>query len=141
MMPRDLAPTLRTLAEKYKLPGAVGAILRGDRIIALGSTGVRKVDDPAPFLPTDTIHLGSDTKAMTAILIGQLIDKKQLMFDSTMRELFPDLAAKMNPAMAENTVRNLLDHNAGFPHDLHWGALAATHLSLPAQRRLAVEKA
>jgi CubicO group peptidase (beta-lactamase class C family) len=141
MMPRDLAPTLRTLAEKYKLPGAVGAILRGDRIVALGSTGVRKVGDPAPFLVTDTIHLGSDTKAMTAILIGQLIDRNQLMFDTTMEEIFPDLAPAMNPLTAKNTVRNLLDHNAGFPHDLDWSALDATHLPLPEQRRKAVEQA
>jgi CubicO group peptidase (beta-lactamase class C family) len=139
--PRDLAPTLRALAEKYKLPGVVGAIIHGDQIMALGSAGIRKAGDPAPFLPGDTIHLGSDTKAMTAVLIGRLIDKKQLTFDSTMRELFPDLAAKMNPAMAENTVRNLLDHNAGFPHDLDWAALTATHLPLPAQRRIAAEKA
>src|ERR1700689_4646173 len=141
MMPRDLAPTLRTLAEKYKLPGAVGAILRGDRIVALGSTGVRKVGDPAPFLVTDTIHLGSDTKAMTAILIGQLIDRKQLTFDTTMAKIFPDLAPAMNPLMAKNTLRNLLDHNAGFPHDLDWSALDATHLPLREQRRKAVEQA
>jgi CubicO group peptidase (beta-lactamase class C family) len=139
--PRDLAPTLRALAEKYKLPGVVGAIIHGDRIVALGSTGVRKVGDPAPFLVTDTIHLGSDTKAMTAILIGQLIDRKQLAFDTTMAEIFPDLAAEMNPLMARVTVRDLLDHNAGFPHDLNWSALDATHLPLPAQRRKAVEQA
>ena len=139
--PRDVAPTLRELAEKYKLPGVVGAIIHGDQIVALGGTGIRKVGNPAPFLATDTIHLGSDTKAMTAILVGQLIDKKQLTFDSTMRELFPDLSAKMNPEMATNTVRNLLDHTAGFPHDLDWGAFASTHLPLTEQRRLAVEKA
>ena len=139
--PRDLAPTLRALADKYKLPGVVGAILHGDQIVALGSVGVRKIGDSAAFLTTDTIHLGSDTKAMTGILIGQLIDKKQLAFESTMKELFPDLAAKMDPAMAGNTVRNLLDHTAGFPHDLDWDALDATHRSLPEQRHLAVEKA
>jgi CubicO group peptidase (beta-lactamase class C family) len=139
--PRDLAPMLHALAEKYKLPGVVGAILHGDQIVALGSTGARKVGDPAPFLPTDEIHLGSDTKAMTAMLIGHLIDKKQVTFDSTMRELFPDLAAKMNSEMATNTVRNLLDHAAGLPHDLDWGALARGDLSLIAQRHLAVEKA
>ena len=139
--PGDLAPTLRVLAEKYKLPGAVGAILHGDQIVALGSTGVRKAGEPAPFLATDTIHLGSDTKAMTAVLIGQLIDKKQLTFDTTMAEIFPDLVAKMNPSMARNTVRNLLDQAGGFPHDLDWGALEATHLSLPAQRHKAVEQA
>jgi CubicO group peptidase (beta-lactamase class C family) len=139
--PLNLADTLRPLAEKYHLPGVVGAVVRGDRIIALGSVGIRKVGDPAPFLPTDIIHLGSDSKAMTAILIGQLIDKKLLTFDTTMREIFPDLAEKMNPEMANNTVRNLLDHNAGLPHDIDWWALNSTHRSLSAQRRLAVERA
>jgi CubicO group peptidase (beta-lactamase class C family) len=140
-MPRDLSPTLQALSEKYKLPGVVGAILHGDQIVALGSTGVRKVGDSAPFLVTDQIHLGSDTKAMTAILIGQLIDKHQLNFDTTMAEIFPDLAAKIDPAMAKVTVRQLLDHDAGFPHDLDWHALEATHLPLPAQRRMTVEQA
>jgi CubicO group peptidase (beta-lactamase class C family) len=140
-MPRDLAPTLSALAEKYKLPGVVGAILHGDKIVALGSTGVRKAGELEPFLVTDTIHLGSDTKAMTAILIGQLIDKKQITFDTTMAEIFTDLAPRMNPLMAKDTVRNLLDHAGGFPHDLNWRALEATHLSLPAQRRRAVEEA
>jgi CubicO group peptidase (beta-lactamase class C family) len=139
--PRDLSPSLRAVAEKYKLPGVVGAILHDDHIVALGSTGVRKIGDPAPFLPGDIIHLGSDTKAMTAMLIGRLVDRKQLSFESTMRELFPDLAVKMDLQMATNTVRNLLVHDGGFPHDLDWGALTATHLPLPAQRRLAVEKA
>jgi len=139
--PRDLAPTLAALAEKYQLPGVVGAIIHGGQIMALGSTGIRKVGDPAPFLATDTIHLGSDTKAMTAILIGQLVDRKELTLDSTMRDIFPDLEAKMHPAMATNTVRNLLNHNGGFPHDLDWEALAATQLPLPRQRRLAVERA
>ncbi len=139
--PRDLAPTLGALAEKYKLPGVVGAILHGDQIVALGSTGVRKAGDPASFLDTDEIHLGSDTKAMTAILIGQLIDQRQLSFDTTMADIFPDLAAKMDPAMAKVTVRELLDHDAGLLPNLDWWALDATHLPLPAQRRKAVEQA
>jgi CubicO group peptidase (beta-lactamase class C family) len=138
---QDLGSTLQTLAEKYHLPGVVGAIIHGDRLVALGGTGVRKVGAPERFLSTDQIHLGSDTKAMTAILIGQLIDEKRLGFDTTVRQVFPDLAAKMNPAMARVTVRDLLDHDAGFPHDLDWGALKATGLSLPAQRRRAVEQA
>jgi CubicO group peptidase (beta-lactamase class C family) len=140
--PDDLAPMLQALAEKYQLPGAVGAILHGDKIVALGSTGVREKGDPSPFLVTDSIHLGSDTKAMTAILIGQLIDRKQLTFDTTMAEIFPDLARGMNPLMARNTVRNLLDQAAGFPHDLDsWWSLDASGLSLGDQRHKAVEQA
>jgi CubicO group peptidase (beta-lactamase class C family) len=139
--PDDLAPTLQALAEKFSLPGAVGAILHGDKIVALGSTGVRKVGNSIPFLVTDTIHLGSDTKAMTALLIGQLIDRKQLAFETTMAEIFPNLAPRMNPLMARNTVRNLLDQVAGFPHDLDsWWALDASGLSLGDQRHKAVER-
>jgi CubicO group peptidase (beta-lactamase class C family) len=139
--PRDLASTLQPIAAKYNLPGAVGAIIHGDKIVAIGSTGVRKQGDPAPFLSTDLIHLGSDTKAMTAMLIGQLIDKKQLRFDDTMADLFPDLAGKMNPQMAKNTVRNLLAHDAGLPHDLNWWSIDRTHLPLPKQRLMAVREA
>jgi CubicO group peptidase (beta-lactamase class C family) len=139
--PVDLGPTLAPLLTQYKLPGMVGCIIRGDDIVALGSAGVRKVGDPAPFLPTDLIHLGSDTKAMTAILIGQLIDKGQLTFDTPMSEIFPDIATKMAPAMAAVTVRQLLDHDAGLPHDLPWGLMDVTHLPLPAQRRMAVQQA
>jgi len=139
--PRDLAPMLQPLIKKYQLPGAVGAIIHGDKLVAIGSVGVRKWGNTARFLTTDRIHLGSDTKAMTAVLIGQLIDKKHISLDSNMTELFPDLAKRMNPKMAKNTVRNLLDHNAGFPHDLDWWSLDATKLSLPKQRRRAVEQA
>jgi CubicO group peptidase (beta-lactamase class C family) len=139
--PGDLAPLLRPLAEENHLPGMVGAIVKGGQIIAIGSTGVRKVGDPAPFLTSDSIHLGSDTKAMTAILVGQLIDRKQIGFDTTMAEIFPDLAPKFNPAMAKVTVRNLLDHDAGLPHDIDWDALDASGGSLPAQRRKAVQRA
>jgi CubicO group peptidase (beta-lactamase class C family) len=139
--PRDLAPTLKSLAEKFNLPGVVGAIVHGDQIVALGSVGVRKTGDSAPFLSSDLIHLGSDTKAMTAFLIGQLIDSKQLTLETTMQEIFPEFAASMNPEMAKVTVRKLLDHNAGFPHDLDWWALNRTHLPLPEQRKRAVKEA
>jgi CubicO group peptidase (beta-lactamase class C family) len=139
--PRDLAPVLAPLAQKYSLPGCVGLILHGDQIVALGSVGIRKFGDDTPFLPTDTIHLGSDTKAMTAILIGQLIDQGQLTFDTPMRDIFPDLADKMDPGKAAVTVRQLLNHNAGFPHDLDWRALQRTRQSLVEQRKQAVEEA
>ena len=136
--PRDLAPVLQPLMDKYQFPGAVGAIIHGDHLVALGSVGVRKFGDPTPFLSTDIIHLGSDTKAMTAILIGQLIDKKQLSFDTKMSEIFPDLAAKMNTEMAGNTVRNLLRHDGGFPHDLDWWSMRLQQRRLAAERALSV---
>jgi CubicO group peptidase (beta-lactamase class C family) len=139
--PADLDPILRSLIEKHDVPGAVGAIVQGDRVVALGSAGVRKLGAPPAFEATDVIHLGSDTKAMTAMLIAQLIDQKKLAFDTPMREVFPDLADAMDPAMAKVTVRDLLDHTSGLAANLDWWALNAGKADLRAKRRRAVAKA
>ncbi len=139
--PHDLAPLLRTLIEKHGLPGAAAAIVHGDRVVAIGSAGVRKIGASPAFHTTDCIHLGSDTKAITAVLVARLIDKKKLAFDTPMRRVFPDLAKDMDPTMAKVTVRDLLDHTAGLPANLEWQAFNATHAKLPAQRRQVVVKA
>jgi CubicO group peptidase (beta-lactamase class C family) len=138
--PRDLGPMLKELVEKHGVPGAVAAIVHGNDVVAIGSAGVRKLGSPPPFLATDSVHLGSDTKAMTALLAAQLIDKKQLTFATQMSEIFPDIAAEMDPAMAKVTVRDLLDHTAGLPANLDWWTFDRTHAELPVQRRQAVAK-
>ena len=39
---------------------------------------------------TDQVHIGSCTKAMTATLIGTLIDENKLSSGTTIREVFPE---------------------------------------------------
>ncbi len=70
------------------------------------------------------MHLGSDTKAMTAVLIGELVEQKRLSWQTMLAEVYPKLATGMDPAMARVTVRELLDHTAGLPHDVTWGLYA-----------------
>ena len=43
----------------------------------------------------DRFHLGSDTKAMTALLAAMLVEEGKIRWNSTMLEVFPELAAKM----------------------------------------------
>lgn len=61
--------------EKHKAPGLAAAVLRGHQVTALG---VRIFGAPEPMTGSDLMHLGSCTKAMTATLIGQLVDQKKL---------------------------------------------------------------
>ena len=137
--PADLSALLQPLLAKHKLPGMVAALVEGDRVVAIGAVGVRKIGSPDPFTVDDQVHLGSDTKAMTALLIGQLIEQKTLAFDTPMAEIFPELAAGMNPAMAKVTVGQLLNHTGGLPHDLNWLTLGGA--SLKEQRLAAVKTA
>jgi len=76
---------------------------------------------------------------MTALLIGQLIEKGKITFGSTMAQVFPDLAAQMNAAMAKVTVQELLCHTGGLPNNIDWWSIDRSGKSLSDQRRAVVQ--
>jgi CubicO group peptidase (beta-lactamase class C family) len=69
----------------------------------------------------DLWHLGSDTKAMTATLAGVLVEAGTLHWDTTIAAVFPELAAALQPATTNLTLKHLLAHRAGLPRDVNWG--------------------
>ncbi len=137
----DLTPLLAPILEKHsEMPGLVAAIVDGDRVSAIGAVGFRKAGAPERMTANDVIHLGSDTKAMTATLIGKLIQNKRLAFDTPMSEIFTGLRPEMNPEMAKVTVRELLDHTAGLPANIDWWKFDGTKKPLKEQRHMVVEE-
>ncbi len=115
---------LAPVRDTNHLPGLIGAILTGDRITAIGSVGIRKIGSAQPFRVTDQIHLGSCTKAMTATIIGTLVDEGKLTWGSTLREVFPDAAREMHEDFQKVTLSQLLTHRAGLPANVSWWHLA-----------------
>ncbi len=103
-----------------RLPGMVGGLVRGETLVSTGAVGIRKIGSPEPMRVDDLLHLGSCTKAMTATMIGTLVDEGKLRWDSTVAEVFPDAAVEMHPDYASVTLDQLLKHRAGLPHDLSW---------------------
>ena len=136
----DVSALVKETQVKHQTPGMVGAIVDLKGIHSHGASGLRKAGSAEPFLAGDLIHLGSCTKALTATLVGHLIDKKKLRFESTMRDVFPKLAPKMNADMAKVTVTQLLSHTVGVPADLDWWSFDRTGKPLTAQRLLVVQK-
>jgi CubicO group peptidase (beta-lactamase class C family) len=66
---------LEPIRSKYKLPALAGAIVTSRGLTAIGVTGVRKTGTDVAVTVDDTWHLGSDTKAMTAVLIGLVVEQ------------------------------------------------------------------
>ena len=108
---------LTPIRDEHHLPGLIGAILRGDRLAAIGGIGIRKIGSSEPSQVTDQMHLGSCTKAMTATMIGSLVEEGKLSWKSTFRELFPESAELFHPQYQAVTHSQLLTHRAGLPHD------------------------
>jgi CubicO group peptidase (beta-lactamase class C family) len=79
--------------------------------------GVRKYGADSPVTVDDQFHLGSDTKAMTATLLAMLVEAGKLSWNTTLEQVFPDLAGKVNPAYRKVTLEQLLAHRSGFTDD------------------------
>lgn len=99
------------------IPALVAAVVVKGEVVAIGAVGRRRVDGAIPVTVQDRFHLGSCTKAMTALLAAIAVERGLLRWESTLAELFPELRATMAPAMAGVTVRQLLSHSSGIGDD------------------------
>lgn len=89
-----------------ELPALAATVRRGPALIAIGATGVRKVGAETPATTADRWHLGSNTKAMTATLVGIHVDRGEIGFEDTIAELFA--GEEIDPAYQAVTVEQLL---------------------------------
>lgn len=125
----DLAPELTPVREEFKLPALATAVIVEGRLHALGVVGVRKQGSEIQAEPNDPFHLGSCTKAMTASLIGLLVQQGKLTWETPIVEYLPDLKEKMHSDYRQVTLAHLLSHRAGVP-TMTVGFTPATGLEL-----------
>src|SRR5207237_3035829 len=80
---------LAPIIQKHDVPGMAAAVVRNGEIVAVGVAGVRTRGKPDKIATADRFHIGSDTKAMTAMLCGILVDDGKLKWGQTLQETFP----------------------------------------------------
>jgi CubicO group peptidase (beta-lactamase class C family) len=121
---RSLDQTLSPYLSEFGLPALAAAVFKDGNIVAAGAVGTRRFGQDIPVTIDDRFHLGSDSKAFTAVLLGQLVEADKLRWDSTLAEIFPELKAQMDPAFAQITIEQLLSHTSGLS-DKNIGELLA----------------
>jgi CubicO group peptidase (beta-lactamase class C family) len=105
----DLRAILETTCKKEKLP-ALGACLIVDGEIGEAIVvGTRRLGGDEPATSSDAFQIGSCTKAMTATLVGQLVEKKLLRFETTLGEVFSFTPEPWKQV----SVAHLLAHRSG----------------------------
>lgn len=107
---RDLSPLLETTRAKLELPALAALVVTSDGVVAQGVSGVRRLGDPTPAAKGDRWHLGSCTKAMTATMIGVLVERGALSWDTTIASAFPNLGKTTRDAYMDVTIEMLLQH-------------------------------
>src|SRR5579884_3055616 len=110
--------------ERLHVPGvSIGILIDGQEHVA--PFGVTNVDYPSPVLPDTLFQIGSTTKTFTATAIMRLVEAGKIDLDAPVRTYVPELMLADRSVAETVTVRQLLNHTAGwsgdyFP-DMGWG--------------------
>lgn len=111
--PREARTFVDSIRAALSLPGLVVIAARSDGAPEIIVTGVRKFGTADSIQTTDRMHLGSNGKAITATMIGALVEQGRLTLETTLAEALPDLASTMRAEYRQATIRQLLGHSAG----------------------------
>ncbi|GAB1646607.1 serine hydrolase domain-containing protein [Krasilnikovia sp. MM14-A1259] len=113
---RELEEKIREAMTKYAIPGvALGLYHRGTEHVR--GFGVTRVDDPRPVDGDTVFRIGSTTKTFTGTAVMRLAEQRRLDLDRTVRSYLPDFRTADAAASARVTVRQLLNHTAGWLGD------------------------
>ncbi|MDY3559404.1 beta-lactamase family protein [Gemmata sp. JC673] len=117
-----LTRQIAAVRDAHKVPALWAGLVEGEALVAVAAVGVRKVGADDSVTAADRVHIGSDTKAMTATLLAVLIEQKKLSWSSTIGDVLPDLKGKIHDDYLGVTVAQLLAHEGGVvPNVLWWG--------------------
>jgi len=97
----------------WRVPGLAMAVAKDGQIVLERGYGVREIGKPAAVDSHTLFAIGSTTKAMTAALVGMLVDDKILGWDDPVVKHLPWFQLKDPAVTRELTVRDLLTHRGG----------------------------
>ncbi len=107
---------IETGMAKYAIPGVgLGVWYRGREYTR--GFGVTSVDNPSPVTADTVFRIGSTSKTFTATVIMQLVERGLVHLDRPVRAYLPDFATADPTVGPRVTVRQLLNHTAGWRGD------------------------
>ncbi|MFN2225719.1 MAG: serine hydrolase domain-containing protein [Anaerolineae bacterium] len=99
---------------RWRIPGAVLAVVEGDRIVHSRGFGRPRPGGWAPT-PRTLFFIGSLTKSITALAVMQLVEAGKVELDAPGRRYLPWFRVADPRASAQMTVRHLLNQTSGLP--------------------------
>lgn len=109
----ELGELIESIRVKEGLPALAAAIIVDGKIHSTAAVGTRKIGTENWVTVNDKFMIGSCGKAFTATLAAVLVEEGLIRWDTTIRDVFPDL--KMRPEYENITMQQLLSHRAGLP--------------------------
>lgn len=103
------------------VPGAAVAIVQHDRVVHARGYGVRRLGRRAPVDAETLFAIASNTKALTTLLLAQLVDDGKLRWDEPVTEAYPDFRLGDATTTAATRIEHLVCACTGLPRkDFEW---------------------
>lgn len=104
------------LMAKWKIPGASLAVVKDGRLVLARGYGLADVEQNLPVQPDSLMRIASISKPITAATILKLVEQKKLGLDDKVVSHLKinESTVPIDPRFGEITIRQLLDHSAGF---------------------------
>lgn len=133
----DLDAYASQAVKDWETPGLALAVVRDGKVLLEHGYGLRRLGGEAVDEHT-LFAIGSTTKAMTAALIGMLVDEGKLDWDDPVTRHLPSFAVDDAYLTHEITVRDLLTHRAGLGNtDYLWYEQPTTAAAVVSSLRFA----
>jgi CubicO group peptidase (beta-lactamase class C family) len=115
---RALDAKIEAAMAEYQIPGvAVGVYYQGQEYVR--GYGVTNVDYPQPVDGDTLFRIGSTTKTFTGTTVMRLVEQGRLDLDAPVRTYLPGLRLADESVAARVTLRQCLNHSAGWLGDDH----------------------
>jgi CubicO group peptidase (beta-lactamase class C family) len=109
---------LATVMKKAKSPGAGFAVGDGGRVVDAKGFGKADLATGTSVGPDTMFALASCSKPITAMAVMKLVDEHKVTLDTRAFE-FLGIEHTSDPRAARITVKDLLNHSSGLPHDVN----------------------
>ena len=115
----DVAQLLTGPVEQGESPGLFAAVIDEGGVRAAGVAGVRRQGSPEKLTVNDLVHIGSNTKAMTATMLAVLVEDSVFPYDweTTIADVFPELLDEIHSGYHAVDLFQLVRMTGGIPRN------------------------
>ena len=121
-------PTLQRFVDQGEVPGAVVAVVRGNKLVMLDTVGYRDLANKLPMRENTIFRIYSMTKPVTSVAAMMLIEQGKIGLDDPVAKYLPEFgkakvfAGKKDgqvqtvPLKRPVTIRDLMRHTSGLTY-------------------------
>ncbi len=107
--------------QQLGVPGVGFSLIDGGKIVFEGGMGVKRLGQKDPVDANTLFIAASNTKALTTLLLAQLVDEKKIRWDQPVTDVFPRFKLGDPQTTKQVLVKHLVCACTGLPRqDLEW---------------------